>query len=38
MQLIKVTAKVNIVERKGYDPRFVMVVELPDKNAQNPPS
>ena len=34
MKIIKVTARVSIVERKGLDPRFNMVVELPDLNAQ----
>ena len=34
MKIIKVTARVNIVERKGFDPRFNMIVELPDQNVQ----
>lgn len=34
MKIIKVTSRVNIVERKGFDPRFNMIVKLPDQNVQ----
>ena len=34
MKIIKVTTRISIVERKGYDPRFNMIVELPDQNTQ----
>ena len=34
MKIIKVTTRISIAERKGYDPRFNMIVELPDQNTQ----
>ena len=33
MKLITVNAVVSIIERKGYDPRFGLTVELENKNA-----
>lgn len=34
MKILQVVTRINIVERKGFDPRFTMIVELLDLNAQ----